>query len=74
LGELKMSGILGELIKRMNAVGLSMTPKVEQNELKLEFSEQEFQNAILKNMDERAKQSIKIELHEGKLVIKVRLW
>lgn len=69
-----MSGILGELIKRMNAVGLSMTPKVEQNELKLEFSEQEFQNAILKNMDERAKQSIKIELHEGKLVIKVRLW
>ena len=69
-----MSGILDDLFKQMMQSGMPFKPQLVQNELVIEISQQEFYEATTRNLDPRYKQAIKIEFHEGKMVIRVRLF
>jgi len=74
MGELKMSGMLGDLIKQMSVMGLKAKPELINNELTITFTEQEFIEATTKNLDERAKNSISIKFENGRMIIKIKLF
>jgi len=76
MGELKMSGtgLLGDMFKNLKALGLTVMPQLQQNELVLEITEEDFKKMALGNLDERAKNSITIKFTEGKAIIKIRLF
>jgi len=67
-------GILTAFLQELAKLGLHAKPVATQNELVFEVSQQEFENAVLKGVDPRARGAIKVELHEGKIVIRVRLF
>ncbi len=69
-----MAGVLGQLFKQITSLGIPIKPTFQQNELVIEISQQEFFEATTKNLDPRFKNAIKIEFHEGKMVIRVRLF
>jgi len=69
-----MSGMLGDLFKQMNMLGLASRPQLMQNELVIEITEDEFKNATTKNLDPRAKEAISIQFKEGKMVIRIKLF
>ena len=69
-----MSGILGELFKQAQLTGLPIKPQLINNELVIEFTENEFKEITTKNLDPRFKENIRIEFKEGRMVIKVKLF
>ena len=69
-----MSGLLSDLLKQMMSMGLRGTPQLQQNELIIEFTEDEFKEATTKGLDPRFKDAIKIEFRDGKMRIRVRLF
>lgn len=69
-----MSGLLGDLLKQFGGLGLATQPQLQQNELVITITQEELDRMAKKDLDPRAKNSIFIELHEGKMVIRVRLW
>jgi len=69
-----MSGLLGDLFKNLQAMGVRATPTMTQNEIVLTITEEEFKNMALKGVDDRAKQNISIKFEEGKMIIRVRLF
>jgi hypothetical protein len=66
-------GVLSQLFRQINVAGLPIKPQLIQNELVIEFTEEEFKEATTKDLDPRMKQAIKIEFRDGKMVIRVRL-
>ena len=69
-----MSGLLGELFKQFNIMGIKSKPELLNNELVITITEQEFKEVVFKGLDERAKNNISIELKDGKMIIKVKLF
>ena len=69
-----VSGILGELFKQAQVAGLPIKPQMINNELVIEFTENEFKEITTKNLDPRFKENIRIEFKEGRMVIKVKLF
>jgi len=71
---MKVAGMLGDLFKQMNTLGLAVTPQLIQNELVIEISEREFKEATTRNLDPRARDAISIQFKEGKMVIRIKLF
>jgi len=69
-----MSGLLGDLFKQFNLLGIKSKPELLNNELVITITEQEFKEVVFKGLDERAKNNISIELKDGKMIIKVKLF
>jgi len=69
-----MSGLLGELFKQFNIMGIKSKPELLNNELVITITEQEFKEVVFKGLDERAKNNINIKLEDGRIVIKVKLF
>ena len=67
-------GLLSDLLKQMMNIGLKGKPQLNQNELVIEFTEEDFLEATTKNVDPRFKQSIKIEFQQGKMIIRIKLF
>lgn len=65
--------MLSPLMDLMKNMGLNAVPNLNNNELKIEINEEDLKNALTKNVNEQMKQAISLELHEKKLIIKVRL-
>jgi len=69
-----MSGLLGELFKQFNLLGIKSKPELLNNELIITITEDEFKEVVFKGLDERAKNNISIKLENGRMVIKVKLF
>jgi len=69
-----MSGLLSEFTKKAMEMGIPIKPTFINNDLVIEITEQEFKDAVTKGLTETQKQAITIEFHEGKLVIKIKLF
>lgn len=67
-------GILGGLSKYLQPYGITAKPNIENNEIRIEVTAEQMKNAITQGMNETLKNSINVELHEGKLIIKVKLF
>jgi hypothetical protein len=80
MGELAMSeeGLIGGLLKGTPLAGLGITPKLMERELTIELNEQQFKDLVFSGMKPedkaRAMQNITIEIAQGKIIVKVRLF
>jgi len=72
--EQPMKGLLSSILDGTPLKSLGITPQILQRDLVIELTTQQLRDIILQNADERAKQSVSLELHEGKLVLKIRLF
>jgi len=72
------SGILSGFFKNTPLAGLGVLPRLEQRELTIELTEQQFKELAFSGMKPedkaRAMQSIDVKIEQGKIVIKVRLF
>lgn len=71
---MSQDGILGELLKRSMLSGIPLKPAIINNELVIEFTEQEFFEATTKDLDPRIRQYLSIKFENGKMIIRVRLF
>jgi len=67
-------GILKNLLSGTPLGNLNLMPQLTQNEIVIEMTEEQLKALLLQNTDERAKKSVNVELHEGKLVLKIKLF
>jgi len=67
-------GLLSGMAKYLQPYGITTLPKIEQNEIKIEVTEEQIKNAITQGMNESLKKAINVELKEGKMIIKIRLY
>jgi hypothetical protein len=76
VGDAKMEegGILKGLIDATPLKGLGISPQLLEKEIVIELTTEQLRNMLLQHTDEKAKQYVTVELHEGKLVLKIRLW
>jgi len=75
MGEFKMTeGLLKSLLMGTPLAGLNILPQLTQNEIVIEMTQEQLKSLLLEKTDERAKQSVSIECHEGKLVLKIKLF
>jgi hypothetical protein len=74
----KEIGLLTGFFKNTPLAGLGVLPKLEQKELTIELSEQQFKDLVFSGMKPedraRATQCIDVKIEQGKIVIKVRLF
>jgi hypothetical protein len=72
------SGLLSGFFKNTPLAGLGVLPKLEQKELTIELSEQQFKDLVFSGMKPedkaRAMQCIDVKIEQGKILIKVRLF
>jgi hypothetical protein len=72
------SGILTGFFKNTPLAGLGVLPRLEQKDLTIELTEEQFKELAFSGMKPedkaRAMQSIDVKIMEGKIVIKVRLF
>lgn len=68
------SGILSQLMSQMNLAGLSIKPNVENNELKIVITQSELADMATRGIEGRFKGAIKVELHEGQMLLRVALF
>jgi hypothetical protein len=76
LGDEKMgeAGLLKGILDATPLRGLGVTPQLLDREIVIELTTEQLKAMLLQNADARAKESVIIELHEGKLTLKIRLW
>jgi hypothetical protein len=80
MGELAMSeeGLISGLLKGTPLAGLGITPKLLEKDFIIELTEQQFKDLVFSGMKPedkaRAMQSIAIEIQQGKIIVKVRLF
>lgn len=68
------TGLLSDILTKSALGGLGITPQFAQRDIIVEMSEQQLRQLLLANADARAQSAVTLELHEGKLVLKIRLW
>jgi hypothetical protein len=72
--EMEEGGLLKGLIDATPLKGFGITPQLLEREIAIELTTEQLRTMLLQNTDERAKQCVTIELHEGKLILKIKLW
>jgi hypothetical protein len=76
LGGLKLgeTGFLKGMLDTTPLKGLGITPQLLEREIVIELTTEQLKAMLLQNADAKAKESVTIEIHEGKLTLKIRLW
>jgi len=67
-------GLLQQALKGTALAGLNLTPQLTDRELVIELDEKQFRDMILSGADDRAKQSVTVEILQGKIRLKVRIF
>lgn len=65
--------MLSSLLEQVQKSGIPVNANLVQKDLVIEFTEQEILNMLTAGMDSSVKENIKIELRDGKLIMKVKL-
>jgi hypothetical protein len=76
LGDEKMgeAGLLKGILDATPLKGLGVTPQLLEREIVIELTTEQLKAMLLQNADPKAKESVTVEIHEGKLTLKIRLW
>ena len=67
-------GLLSPLLSQLSALGLQLNPQMVGKDLVVEITSSDLEKIILKDASPQTKNVIKVEIHEGKIVIKVKLF
>jgi hypothetical protein len=70
----KSGGLLSNFLSQSPFAGLGLTPQMGDREVSIEFNEDQLKSMLTKDVDARYKELVTIELHEGRMVLKIRLW
>lgn len=74
MGESMSEGLLRMMLQGTPLSSLNILPQLTERELVVEITQDQLRTLLLQNVDERAKQAVTIECHEGKLTLKIRLF
>jgi len=69
-----ISGLLKGILGGTPLAGMGIAPQLQQKDIILEITEAQFKDIALQTVEQRAKDSISIEFHEKKMVIRIRLF
>jgi hypothetical protein len=69
-----MEGLLSTFLKGTVLEGVGVRPQLLQNDIVIELTEQQIRDMVFKDMDDRVKNSISLEVEKGKIIIKVKLF
>lgn len=67
-------GLLSSIMAGTPMAGLGITPQMVNREIVIEMTTDQLRQMLLEKADARARDSVTVELHEGKLQLKIRLW
>jgi len=67
-------GLFKTLLTGTPLANLNILPQLTQNEIVIEITQEQLKSLLLERTDERAKRSVTIECHEGKIVLKIKLF
>jgi hypothetical protein len=67
------TGLLSGLLSGSPLGTLGIMPKLTQNDVVVELTTEQLRNLLLEKADQRAKDSVTVEIHEGKIVLRIRL-
>jgi len=70
----EMAGLLDDLFKKMMELGITKPPKLEQSDLVIEITEEEFKNATTKMLSPQQRDAIQVKFVQGKMIIRVKLF
>jgi len=74
----EIQGLLSGIMKGTPFAGLNLQPQMSQKDMVIELTPQQLKDSILSapgsNLDAKAKDAISIEFHEGKMVIRIKLF
>jgi len=68
------AGLLKGILDATPLKGLGVTPQLLEREIVIELTTEQLKAMLLQNADPKAKESVTVEIHEGKLTLKIRLW
>jgi hypothetical protein len=76
MGELSMSeeGIFKLMLEGSPLKGMGVVPKVLENDIVVELTEEQLKQILLEKADERAKRAVSLKLDNGKLILRIKLW
>jgi len=74
LGGVSMSGLLDDLFRKMMELGIAKPPRLEQTDLVIEMTEDEFKEATTRALPPQQRDSISIKFVNGKMIIRVKLF
>ena len=67
-------GLLSPFLGQLTALGLQLNPQMVGKDLVVEITQADIEKIILKDANPQTKNVMKVEVHEGKIVIKVKLF
>jgi hypothetical protein len=67
-------GLIKGILDKTPLGGLGLQPSLTQQDIVIEMTEKQLRDMLLTNADTRARDSVSVELHEGKLVLKIKLF
>jgi len=67
-------GLLRGLLESTPLKGLGITPQLTQRDIVVELTQEQLRDMLLRDADPRAKSSVTLELKEGRLILRIRLW
>lgn len=68
------TGMLSGLFNNLGKAGISAKPQMKENMLTFDITQQELSELAMKDMPAQSRNSIRLECHEGKLTVVVKLW
>jgi len=74
MSQTEPTGLLRDLLKGTAFGGVGLTPQFMEREIVIELTQDQLKQMLLEKADERAKSSVTLELKEGKMILKIRLW
>lgn len=67
-------GLLKGILGGTPLAGMGISPQLQEKDIVLEITEEQFKGIALQTVEQRAKDSISIEFHEKKMVIRIKLF
>jgi hypothetical protein len=71
---MEREGLLRSVMRGTPFEALGITPKMIDRDLTIEIDVNQLAALLFQGMDERARRAVSLELHEGKMVLRLRLW
>jgi len=67
-------GLLGLLLQNLNVRGVELQPKLEGQEIIVELNKEQVKQIAFQGLPPSQREIIDLELHEGKMILKIKLF
>ena len=67
-------GLLSGFMKNTPLAGMGIMPQIKEQEVIIEMTTEQLTALLLKDADARAKNAITVQIQEGKIILKIKLF